>query len=312
MQPSGVYSVEMKAIKYTSSADLAMRRICLIVLVIFHQTAAMSQVAGGAMLHVCDAVTKQGIPYTTIRSADFKMGTYADSAGFFPLNSSFKDSLYLSSIGYAAKKIAVADILNRTVFLDPRVDSLAGITVKPWKKSAEQTLGILSARKGITWTSGGHGEEFVQLISFADTSKVYKIKKIFIGAERVDETIPMIIRIYNLDKDGLPYRDILTKKILVKKAHFEKKTRRIQIDLSEENILVKDSACFVGIEWLPVPEQGQPLPSTAIHMTAEITEQLTYTRGFLYSRSQWARPYVTRGQKNPNNTIIAVLVDILE
>ena len=76
--------------------------------------------------------------------------------------------------------------------------------------------------------------------------------------------------------------------------------------------MLNKSVFFVGIEWLPVPTKGQRLPTTVLALTDDKSERLTYTRAFFYSKDKWVRTPTIPGQLNPNNTIISILVDILE
>jgi hypothetical protein len=261
---------------------------------------------------ICDLNTKQPIPFTTIRSIDFKMGTYADVSGYVIVNNAFTDSLLVSSIGYANKKISQREIKDDTIYLQAQVAELKPIIVKQRKLLGEKTLGIQDGKKSTVWGSGGFGDEFAQIIYFPDTNKVYKIKTISIGAERFDETIPMLLHIYTMGVDGLPNEDIMRKKIFLTKDSFKKANKKIIVDVSAENILLTESACFVGVEWLPVPTKGQRLPTTALLLTNDKSERLTYTRAFFYSKDKWVRTLSTQNQVNPNNTIISILVDVLE
>jgi hypothetical protein len=288
-----------------------MKIITLAILLILNISVSISQPQAERRIMICDAATKQAIPFSTIRSIGSRYGTYADSTGTFT-SGDFTDSLYISSMGYMSKKISLKDITNNVIYLEPYVAELRPIIVKQRKLVGEETLGILNGRKSTLWTSGGFGDEFAQKISFRDTSKVYKIKTIRIAAERFDATIPMILHIYNVGADGRPGQDILSKKIIVTKSNFSKSRNEIVIDISAENILLNEGACFVGVEWLPVPTKGQRLPSTALLITDEQPERVTYTRAFFYGKDKWANTLSMPGQSNPANTVISVIVDVLE
>ncbi len=196
--------------------------------------------------------------------------------------------------------------------MNSQVAELKPILVKQWKVISEVTLGTVEAKKSVIWGSGGYGDEFAQKIVFPDTTKLYKIKTISISAERFDETIPMIIHVYSVGADGSPKEDILSKKIVLTKEYFKKSTKKIVIDVRAENIILNEESCFVGVEWLPIASKGQKLPTTALILTQDIPERITYTRAFFYSKDKWVRTPIMPGQSAPNNTVISILVDIME
>jgi hypothetical protein len=68
----------------------------------------------------------------------------------------------------------------------------------------------------------------------------------------------------------------------------------------------------MGKNMVLLPTKGQRLPTTALILTDDKSERLTYTRAFFYSKDKWVRNPTIPGQLNPNNTIISILVDILE
>jgi hypothetical protein len=287
-----------------------MKKVILAIALVLNVSVSISQTE--RRITICDAGTKQPIPFSTIRALGTKHGTYADSTGSFILNSSFGDSMYISSMGYISKIIPLNNLANNTVYLERYVAELKPIVVKSRKLLGEETLGFLTGRKIVPWTSGGFGDEFAQRISFPDTGKIYKIKTIRIGAERFDATIPMMLHIYDVGTDGLPNHDILPEKIIIATTNFNKGKNEILIDLSAGNIFLNEAACFVGVEWLPVPSKGQRLPSTALQLTDQHSERITYTRAFYYGGDKWVRTLSMPGQVNPTNTIISVIVGVLE
>jgi hypothetical protein len=261
---------------------------------------------------VRDSDTKEPIPFSTLRGLNIRYGTYADSTGTFILNGDLVDSIYISSMGYVSKSISLKNLANNTVYLERYFAELKPVVIKPRKQLREDTLGILAGRKIASWTSGGFGDEFAQKILFADTTAIYKIKTIRIAAERFDATIPMVLHIYNVGTDGLPNQDILSKKIIITKNNFSKRKNEILIDITAENIFLNEGACFVGIEWLPVPTKGQRLASTALQLTDQESQRMTYTRAFFYGKDKWVSTLSMPAQLHPTNTIISVVVGVLQ
>ena len=264
----------------------SMKRIFCLFILTLNLSISLSQIQNNREIKICDSKTKLPVPYTTVRSIDFKYGTYADSKGFFILNNNFTDSLHISSIGYIKRKISQKEIVGNIIYLEPYVIELKPIIVKSRKFIGEETLGIPDGNKSTVWGSGGYGDEFAQKISFPDTNKVYKIELVAIGAERFDETIPILLHVYSMGLDGFPNENILTNKILLTKDNFSKAKKKIIIDIRSENIFLKEASCFVGVEWLPVPSQGHKLPTTVLILTDMIPEALTYTRAFFYNKDK--------------------------
>ncbi len=261
---------------------------------------------------VIDAKTFKPIPYSTIRSSDYKHGTFANLEGACEITEEFKDSLYVSSIGYQSKKIRRKDIIEKTIYLDPFAVELPSATITPRQFLKEETLGVINAKKSIIWTSGGYGDEFAQKIVFPDTNKIYRIKTITIAAERFDPLIPMLIHIYDSSPQGLPGKDILLSKIVISKKHFHKSKRKLIIDISSEEIFLNQLECFVAVEWLPVPNKHTALPSSAIILTDDLSSQLTYSRAFFYNKEKWGVAPRGPGQIRPSNTVISVQVEVLQ
>lgn len=268
---------------------------------------------------VCDIQTKEPIPYATIRNTENKGGTYTNTNGLFILDKALKDSLYISSIGYLDKKICRSDIINDTIYLEPQVNELPPLIVSKRKIVKEETLGVIKAKKFDGWRSNGSGEEFAQNFFFPDTTKVYKIKTIIIGAGRFDPTIPIVIHIYNTGANGYPDKDILLKKIVLTKKDFKKSKKRFEIDISAENILINESSCFIGFEWLPMPIIGSRWwPSSSLLLTEEFTTGFTYVKALRSSTKdkKWGKipvliPSLSQ-TNNPTNTIMSIKVDVLE
>lgn len=291
-----------------------MFKLLLFIFVLFYKV-PFAQHAEIKEISVYDSKSNNPIPYATVRFFKTLGGTYTNSEGVFLISSEFTDTLLISSIGYLSKKVVLLDLVNNVVYLEPHVLELSPITVRQKKIVGQSTFGITKGKKLTSWGSAGYGEEFAQKITFMDTTKTYKINTVLISAERFDETIPVILHIYDIGIDGLPNQDILFQKIVLRKSNFKRSKKQIIIDLSSYNVVINEGSCFVGIEWLPVSLKGQRLPSTAVILTDEIASSFTYTRGFhLKTKDKWteALRITWHAQTNPTNTVISVKADILQ
>jgi hypothetical protein len=270
----------------------------------------VSLITSSQVISILDSKTKQPIPYATIRWNTVQGGTYTGADGRADLHNNFKDTIFISSIGYESRIIILRNVQHDSVLLVPTINELPSVTVQSLHAMGEQTLGIIHAKKFGCWTGTGFGEEFAQRISFPDSTKTYKIKSVSIGMERFDETIPTVLHIYNL-ADGRPGNDMLLKKIVLRKSNYKKRKEKLIVDLGSENILINDTACFVGIEWMPVFAHHQP--SSAIVITDDFTEPLTFIRShYYYGGVKWLPTILLPGQVHAGNTVISVTVEVLK
>jgi len=196
--------------------------------------------------------------------------------------------------------------------LVPQPTELPIAIVRPLKKATVKTLGIVKAARIFEWTSAGFGEEFVQKIFFPDSTIACQIKSVSIGMERFDETIPTILHIYSVTENGLPGHDILLKQIVLRKSNYHRRKKRLVVDMADENILITDRECFVGIEWLPVFDRGKRIPSSAIILTDDLTQRLTFVRAGAIGRVKWIPALLLPGQRTASNTVISVTVDAFQ
>jgi hypothetical protein len=261
-------------------------------------------------IHIVDSRDKRPLPYATVRSIDYKTGTYSDSNGVVILSNSFQDSIIISSVGYKTKILKRDEVRNDTVYMDRDIRNLPSLTVSPMKYSREVTFGILKAKKSVGWTSGGFGDEFAQKIAFPDSTKKYKIKTVRIGIERIEPDIPVILHIYDLASNGYPRNNLLQSTILLNKENFNKRKKIVELDVSKENIIITDPSCFIGIEWLPVSVHGLQLQgSTALTLTEDSPVQDMCTRAFFYNKDHWTFGFRYKRQDNPFNMLVSVTAD---
>jgi hypothetical protein len=128
----------------------------------------------------------------------------------------------------------------------------------------------------------------------------------------------------------MPDQDLLHTKTLLRKKDFNKKRKEFIVDLRNEHILLTDSVCFVSLEWLPVNwEKGHFPQMIGLRLTDALPERLTYAKGVLYRKepgtdlirdNDWQvssmdfspSPFLKRKQVYGTNTMISIVVDVLE
>ena len=105
--------------------------------------------------HISDSVTKEALPYISVRIKDSSFGCSSDNNGNFSFMSpTLKDTLIVSSIGYKEKRIALTPGTRfpLKVQLNPEMYELSEITIKPKKEkySKKNNPAVELARKLIT------------------------------------------------------------------------------------------------------------------------------------------------------------------
>jgi hypothetical protein len=276
------------------------------------------QAQKGNVYTVLDYKTRKAIPYVSVFLLPARTGTYANESGEVVLQPDVTvDSLVFSCVGYTIKRLKLTEIKDTYVYLEPVETSLPDVMVQRKKITGTQVFGFTQARQVVQWASSGAGEAFVQKIAFTDDGKTYKLKSVRIGMSRFDTTVPTVLRIYDTTAAGLPGNDLLTRQVIVRKADFKKSKRYIEVDISTLNIYIRQRNCFVGIEWLPTSYHKKLWPSSAIILTDQIAQDLTYSFSLLFGASgSW---FPLSGFKNfqafqtkTANMVVSVEADVLE
>lgn len=193
-------------------------------------------------INVCDALTRKGIPYVTVKLLNKPEGVYANEDGFFLIKALQSDSLLVSCVGYKPERLIIPK--SDTIFLQPIVVVLDEVKVSA-KKRKEKSFGYYHTKK-----KGGLGshiqiEHAIKLIVPQEYIS-YRIKKVKIKCGNRKDSNPVRLHIYSQGKDGMPDKELLTKDILINNNI----KMNNEIDISNLNLVLSDRELFVGIEWI--------------------------------------------------------------
>lgn len=253
---------------------------------------------------------KIGIPYATVSIKNKTTGCIADEKGNYRLIVTSKDTLVISSPGYTSSMID----MKKTGILSPLFIYLLPKEVQT--KTVENTVlfqksiteGIYNLPSDATFTAD-YGQSVVVKIN-NPVKKEALLSKIHAQfAKRNPTQRKLRIRIFSVNpSNGEPFDDLLTENIIVTVAsgHFS-------FDIEPYKIAVPSEGCFVGFDWVEMPEAGKKntlsgitssktaLMTPLLKTTSKVCNAKTYERIFA---SEW---HSRMGQSGncPSNALIA-------
>jgi hypothetical protein len=249
---------------------------------------------------VCDAQTRKGIPYATIKIINKPEGVYANEDGLFVVKVLKSDSLLVTCVGYKTERL----ILPKTdsIFLQPIVVALDEVKVSA-KKSKEKSFGYYHTKKNMRFGSKIQIEHAIKLIVPQEYIS-YRIKKVKIKCGNRKDSNPVRLHIYSMGKDGMPDKELLPKDIIVNNSV----KMNDEIDISDLNLILSDRELFVGIEW--IEPYNKPKSSIFERIwfgfsNAE-SDNITYTRTLRDPRYQWRDDFLG---SNYQNLMVSLVID---
>ncbi len=207
---------------------------------------------------------KASVPYALIIHNKTAFGVYANESGNFKLEipeKCIKDSVIVSCVGFETKKIAIAEIYEKSFFeisLKEDTQELSTVIVRP-KNTKITRLGsnknITVPTIGVSCWKDSCSREIQKAIYFPKPTKEgnYYINKVayYIGGVGV-VTTPFRVRIYKYnDQKQQPDEDLLGTSLVVSatdKGWFE-------VDLQKYNLIMPENGVVVAMEWLLTNEQ---------------------------------------------------------
>ena len=223
------------------------------------------------------------LPYVNIGILNKDKGTASDLKGEFQLplvDSNLRDTLRVSMIGYESKEIYLQYVFQTqkylTIHLLEKTVELKEIGIVD-KKLVTKVLGNKTESKffGGKFASGDLGSELAIRIKIKKTPTYIENFSFHISFNTAD-TATFRVNVYDM-RNGLPDKNILTRDII---ARVNNRTGRIDVDLSEYNILVNDDF-FIGLQWL----EGRN--SSGVVFSAGFANKGTYYRKA--SQGRWRK-----------------------
>lgn len=202
---------------------------------------------------IADSETKNSIEFVNIGILNKNIGTISNSNGEFNLKISkdfLNDSLTISHINYYPVKIAIENIKNQTIFLEPKTTELSEVIVSN-KKRTFRKIGVKSYARLLSMrviSKNNDVVEAAQLINIPD--KNVRIKNVNFNIRKWSKVDGVYIRInFYKNVDNAPGEKIILENI-VQEIPMKTDTGWIKIDLSNYNIYTSEDF-FVGIEFIP-------------------------------------------------------------
>ncbi|MEI9955757.1 MAG: carboxypeptidase-like regulatory domain-containing protein [Ferruginibacter sp.] len=234
---------------------------------------------------ICDKETKAIIPYATVQIANTLKYIDCDAKGYFEIEGKDADTLIVSCIGFNTLKMLAAKInTTDSFFLVKQVVKLNEVVIA---KRELKTYGIVNEKPGISYTAGADAgrTEFTTLIEIPNDVKLYKISKLFIKGRNFNSENPLRIHIYDVDSNGFPGKELLTKETIVDN-NAEVENKILSIDVKDQNIFLEGQSFFVGIQCLATAKVkiGK---APEIYSTYKVPRLLTFRRSLKVNHYNW-------------------------
>lgn len=269
---------------------LMIMRFFKLFLVLFSFSATAQIVIKGK---VADNTSKEPIPFASVGIKGKTYGTVCDENGAFELKvGSFtdNDTLKISAIGYAAKKVLMRvakNYSNEVIYLVPASLQLSEVKVKP-QKTVTKVLGNKRYNTGICLSfTGAEGNYKGAEISIKANNKKGRLVflenfNFYIVKNLYKDSLTFRLNFYKEDKEGLPGENILLKpiifKTMVKEGVVSVNLKNMLINTNDdffmsleclEEQIDKEKLCFSGsvsgpcymkpttfMDWVKIPFGG--------------------------------------------------------
>jgi len=263
-----------------------------------------------ALRTVADSTNNRPISYATLKVLHKPIGTMANVNGEFELAFERSDTISITCIGYREKILMGRDIGLR-IYLSPAPKSLDTVVVAGTRPLRTIILGngkdfvnkkMKCGDDCLPWGPAGVKEEFAEKI-LIDSTKAYRLKKLYMPTRKKDQYGPLLLRIYAEDEiTKKPGEELLFKYIEVNKKMIYKS--KVVIDISSEDLYIgHSSSFFVSFGW-PLGHGGRGVDFTSINLFL-LNKDNTLQRNLLTETYYWYQSGYGKS-KDKVNTAYAV------
>ena len=251
---------------------------------------------------IVDGITKDPLPYTTIQSLNKKEGFITDENGFILLNLSQTDTIHISYVGYKPINYSVGKIINDKIELFKETGStLPDVLVKKYKPIEKpfrlgfQNLKVsYSLKYGVIRNKDKIGHEITTLVEFPNENEKYKILKVILPTNKIVKNDPLRLHIYSINDNGEPFEELLINDVIINKGF--NLFGNIEVDISNQNIILNSRGVFVGIQKVGILDKEQK-NITYLYFTSEINKNNTYVTNIRFVQKKWG----IKGMERLNN-----------
>lgn len=235
-----------------------MKRL-FIILVSFFTISAFAQttIAKGIILN---ENTKSPIAYVNISILKSQIGVSSYEDGSYTieiLDEDIDKHIKLSSLGYQDSIISVLRFIKlKSINLKPLIEQLDEVVIN--KKFEEQLLIVNPIRrKDIVggFTTGNNPWKLSLFFPYKknyESTEYLKTVKLFLYHNIISKSRPskFRLRLFSVDKNGLPGNDLVSESIIVET---KKKEKEVEIDISKYNLSFPEEGFYIAFEWLHIP-----------------------------------------------------------
>ena len=245
---------------------------------------------------IVDGITKEPLPYTTIQSINKKEGFITDENGFIQLNLSQTDTIHISYVGYKSINYVVGKIINDKIELFKETGStLSDVIVKKYTPIEKPIkVGLHKYKEGFRYKGGGNrnqkfsGQEITTLVEFPNENEKYKILKVILPTNKIEKNDPLRLHIYTLSDNGEPFEELLLNDVVIDKG--SNLFGNIEIDISNQNIILNSKGVFVGIQWGGIWKEGNT-NTTDVYFTRDYEKNVTYNKNIRLVNKKWEQQW---------------------
>lgn len=246
---------------------------------------------------VKDSISGQPIPYVNIWVENETIGTTSEIDGSFVLDVKKGEKLFFSALGYETNK---TDSNKEVFFLKPKMEELKEVVIKHPKFRKEIEIGSFSKPLGnlisgdLEWSNAKY---FKYETAYEQTRFLNKIK---ISTRSKVNNAKFKIRIFSMNKQGLPDADLLSEDIIVT---VKKGTKKNVIDISDFQLVFPIEGIFVAYEVLKI-ESNKYIFEYTENENKKIIQKTYYAPDFQCNLVEEQNTYHYRLGKWNNTAII--------
>jgi hypothetical protein len=264
-----------------------------------------------------DSATKKFVPYASVVLRNLNMGSYADSNGVFNIkydSISFPVNAIVSSVGYKSSIITIlSNNQTHIIELSPTTTFLPIVEVtqrrgdfdeKAFKKIRPQYFFNINKEFPI---------EIASQIIFHNDSLPIKLKGLIISAKPFGGNIPSRLHIYESTHLNIPGIELTKRTIYLRSDQVV--GNKIYIDLSADQIILKERTFFVGVDWpFSSNNEGYQRASILAGITHRVPDAISYSRFVNLDNFSWAKLPMMEGEKfsHPPTLIIKCYTEVVK
>lgn len=287
-----------------------MKNIWCILILLFGEIEGYTQ----TKLTIVDGITKDPLPYTNIQSIIKKEGFITNENGFILLNLSQTDTIHISYVGYKSINYVVGKIANDKIELFKETGStLPDVLVKKYKPIEKPfRLGFQNLKVSYRLFDGrirnknNLGHEITTLVEFPNENEKYKILKVILPTNKIVKNDPLRLHIYSINDNGEPFEELLINDVIINKGY--NLFGNIEVDISNQNIILNSKGVFVGIQKVSIFDKEQK-NITYLYFTSEINKVNTYATNIRFVQKKWVIAGMERwNNKFPSNLKVGLVI----